>query len=318
MKKHLSFFGLIEAGTYVLFLISLLSLGGEFYYYFELLSHFKLQYFIVSLLLLLVVGVYKKARLMCIAGICVLLNGYFVLPNYGIKAADASVKVEQEIKIILSNVYIYNTDYDKLLKYVHQEAPDILVLQEIDAEWVTKMEVFKERYPFQVVEDREAGFGFGIGIWSTLPISAEQVHYYVKQDIPSLEVTIPVANQAVSLLTTHPLPPVNRQYYNWRNDQLTQVAARSREIEQAKILVGDLNITPWSSDYRPLVAGTGLRSVREGLGIYPTWPTHFPIVMIPIDHLFVSEHFLVKEVATGPNIGSDHLPLMVVLGLKSG
>ncbi len=71
----------------------------------------------------------------------------------------------------------------------------------------------------------------------------------------------------------------------------------------------------WAHHYNELVESTGLANARDGFGVLPSWPTNIPIAMIPIDHCLVSDEFTVLDVRTGPDIGSDHLPLIVELGL---
>ena len=71
----------------------------------------------------------------------------------------------------------------------------------------------------------------------------------------------------------------------------------------------------WSSDYLAVETISGLNNARQGFGILPTWPTYMPFLMIPIDHILISEHFVINDFKVGNNIGSDHLPLIIELAL---
>ena len=44
--------------------------------------------------------------------------------------------------------------------------------------------------------------------------------------------------------------------------------------------------------------------------IEATWPVWFGFAGIPIDHAFVSTDVAITHIETGPNIGSDHRPIL--------
>ena len=99
------------------------------------------------------------------------------------------------------------------------------------------------------------------------------------------------------------------------NEQLASVAEQLQAIGGPKLLVGDLNTTMWGASYRDFAESTGLHNTRRGFGLAPSWPTHLPFAMIPIDHCLVSDNLVVLDTRTGPDVGSDHLPLIVEFAL---
>jgi endonuclease/exonuclease/phosphatase (EEP) superfamily protein YafD len=60
-----------------------------------------------------------------------------------------------------------------------------------------------------------------------------------------------------------------------------------------------------------LEAEAGLKNAARARGYWPTWPTGFNVVKIPIDHCLVSDGLRVQLFRTGSDIGSDHLPIIV-------
>ncbi len=75
-------------------------------------------------------------------------------------------------------------------------------------------------------------------------------------------------------------------------------------------------MTYWTHHFEELEQETGLRNIRQGRGIYPSWPVHLPFAAIPIDHCLLSPEVQVHAFDTLPRLGSDHLGLVVELSLK--
>jgi endonuclease/exonuclease/phosphatase (EEP) superfamily protein YafD len=95
--------------------------------------------------------------------------------------------------------------------------------------------------------------------------------------------------------------------------QLAAVAERVRSVEEPLVVMGDFNTTPWSRLFAGLVGRTGLCDSRAGFGIQASFPSDMPVVRIPIDHLLASCSIGVRARRIGPQVGSDHLPVIVDL-----
>ena len=151
---------------------------------------------------------------------------------------------------------------------------------------------------------------FGIGLFGKLPFAEEQIPSIGAAGVPSILGTVDVGSAMLRVIATHPLPPIGGAYWRWRNGQLEELP-EFVDPSRPTILVGDLNATPWSYHFRRLVRRSGLIDSSRGWGIQPTWPTGAPWLWVPLDHLLHSRHISVARRRVGPNVGSDHYPLIV-------
>jgi endonuclease/exonuclease/phosphatase (EEP) superfamily protein YafD len=90
------------------------------------------------------------------------------------------------------------------------------------------------------------------------------------------------------------------------------------DVEAPIVLLGDLNTTPWSPIYRQFIEDSGLRDARDGFGLLSSWPTGNPPLLIPIDHALVSQQIVVHNLYLGPDVGSDHYPLILDFSVRPG
>jgi len=70
---------------------------------------------------------------------------------------------------------------------------------------------------------------------------------------------------------------------------------------------------------RPPVREHGLRNAHDGHPLEGTWPSWFAPLRVPIDNCLVSHGLVIVSSHVGASTGSDHLPLVIELGVaKTG
>ncbi len=300
---------------WVSFLILLATLAGyvaAVHRLFELTCHFTVQYLAVACACLVISLAFRDWRWATVALLSVAMNGAAVLPWYLEKAAPPPPGESQSLRLLLCNVYTANRQSAAVLELIHRERPDLIVLEEVNDRWMAGLEALGKSHPFSKWIPRSDNFGIAVLSRIALIDSRESL---LDGQVPSILAGFNFAGQKISLLATHPLPPGSRSTFRSRNAQLRSLAMLAAQSKNPTIVLGDLNVTPWSPDYARLVRDSGLRDARRGHGILPTWPTMLPAMMIPLDHCLASPSLRVAAIRRGPHVGSDHLPLIVDLAV---
>ncbi|MCP4940500.1 MAG: endonuclease/exonuclease/phosphatase family protein [Planctomycetaceae bacterium] len=264
----------------------------------------------MSFLLLVIFALQRQHAYAGMLALAMVFNATFVLPFYSTKTAVAG---GIPLKLIHANVHASNTDYGRLVDFVTAEDPDLLFLQEVTPEWVAGTKELLQDYPYAYAEPRDGNFG--IAVYSRIPFDSVQHVDSPPLGYPTIIATVSVHDRQVTMISSHPTIPLGRQYYDWRNEHLDHIVDLVTQTRGKLILIGDFNTSIWDAHLRQLEDSTGLKNVRKGFGVLPTWPAFMPFAMIPIDHALVSEDISVTAVETGRRIGSDHLPLIVTLSL---
>ncbi|MCI0414687.1 endonuclease/exonuclease/phosphatase family protein [bacterium] len=96
-----------------------------------------------------------------------------------------------------------------------------------------------------------------------------------------------------------------------RNWELAELGLVVRANYHPVIVAGDFNASIWLPFFKAFLNENRLQDARMGFGVIPAFPTEVPLVMIPIDRCLVSSGIKILDFHSGPNIGSDHLPLIL-------
>jgi endonuclease/exonuclease/phosphatase (EEP) superfamily protein YafD len=293
-------------------LLSLLAYLGEFDRLFELMTHFRLQYLCGAIVVAIAYALSNQKIGLWVALFCIGLNAIEIVPFY-IPAEQTS---DRQIRVMVSNVLTSNQRYEDFIDYVRSENPDILVILEMDLTWQQQIQPLKSLLPYSIEQPQQDNFG--IALFSKIPPIDPQVQYWGKGAVlvPSLTANITIRDRVVSLIATHPVPPLNDEYSISRNSQMNEIADYVRQVGNEAIVMGDLNMSMWSPYYRKFIDRANLKNTRQGFGIQPSWPTNLPLLQIPIDHCLVTANIKTSKNRIGQDIGSDHYPLIADLLLS--
>ncbi len=209
------------------------------------------------------------------------------------------------LKLLVSNVYFRNDEHARLIRVIEEERPDVIGLVEVTPRWLRKLEPIHAAYPWRF-ELPDEGY-VGLALFSRLPLTDTRVLRLGGAAPPAIAATLSTPDGPVELVLAHAATPVSGEFAELRNAQVRALARFAVAEERPLILAGDLNLTMWNRNYRPL-AEAGLVNARQGHGIGASWPAGWPLG-VPIDHILATPAVQVRNFRVLGAVGSDHLPV---------
>lgn len=298
----------------LLAILTLLTLFARYHWTLDLLANLRVQQVILGLFLLVLCAAYQKW--IWLAAVCVCLGIH--LPWFGMWGSSAATLSNvRPLTVTVSNVLYSNPNNDAIVDDVLRNAPDVFVILELNEAQAAAIEArTAEEYPHRILRSEHFG-AFGIGLYSKHPIDASRV-FQLNKGPDSIEAVVTVRDQAFRIIGTHPRPPL-RGGFGPRNEHLRMLAERVRDRSEdpqspPTIVVGDLNVTPWSPFFADFVAVSGLKRAHVGFDVQPTWyvlPT-FPLGLM-LDHALISDELECLEKRVGGAAGSDHRSVTVTV-----
>lgn len=300
----------VQIATIVALIVTVTSFFGTAWWFLELFSHFRLQMACGSLALLILAVWLRRGATAFTVALIAIANAGPLMP-YFLPVAHQRHAVAGQFSVMVANVGLHNGDYTALIETIEHENPDIVGLLEVDARWVEHLAALHSDYSFSVLRPEDGAYG--IALYSKLPVHETVSSPYAANGIQTaVSVNLDLQGEPATLLLAHLMAPVTASRARLRNEQINQIARTVKENGNDRaMLLGDLNLTPWSPYFAVLERDSGLASAARGRGYLGTWPTRPSLFRIPIDHCLVSDGLQVQEIRTGPDIGSDHLPLLV-------
>lgn len=304
---------LVAIPAVALAIVSLAAFFGGSIWWLDVLANFRAQYVVALAVLGLIVMMSKWRKTAYAILVVALVNLVAVLPLYIGSPAEARVGAD-DIRVMSFNLLSTNEEYSEVIDYIGTVDPDVVFLHEASRPWEVAME--SSGLDYEIVRPRSDDLIFG----TLVLVRGDQltaVSHGFAAAAPravSLEFVPWGWEVPLSILSTHPLAPTDRERADLRDAQLGFAGDWAAERTGAFIVVGDFNATPWSAPFRRLVSQADLENSQGGFGLQPSFPSTSSLLLrVPIDHLVHSPALEVTGRQLGPSLGSDHFPLVVDL-----
>lgn len=278
---------------------------------FELFVHFRAQYAVGSLVLVPLLFWLRRPGYAALAAALALFH---LAPAVRNTLADRPVAAcaGPSLTVVTANVRYRNEDRGRFIDWLEAQAADLVVVQEVTAAWAEEFARL-ESYPHRAVLVREDPYG--IAVLSRWPLESTEPADFAGDGLPALVGRLEVGGQRLMFVGLHTHWPVLPGLARARDESLREVARVIRGQDRPAIVLGDLNLTPYSPAFPRFEDAAGVRDVMDGRRWRPTWRAGFWPLALRIDHVLASAGICVEQAEVGPPIGSDHRPVLARLRL---
>ncbi len=287
---------------------AILAHGGRFSGHLDVLTHFAPLYLAAATVVLICAIFTPPPRDKLILA---MLGGVATVASLGLMAPEltrpavprAQTNAAGQVKVIQFNVSRRDARLEDRVRWIAEQDPDFLILEEstpamraavlrhlprhMSCGRTCETVIFTRTPPEKAEQPRRGRYGLGPAI-AIVHMSPQDGGYI--------------------LVGTHYTWPTAVRTHRENTARMLQLIGPLPKARM--ILTGDFNSTPWSFARAREDARNGLERRTHALA---SWPTTFGVPFLPIDHIYAGPGLRTVSVTRGPNLGSDHYPIVAVL-----
>lgn len=277
---------------------------GEIYWVFDLFSHFTWLYLLGSIIGIFVFKHWIQKTLFFVISLCLIVWSSWpqILINFSVNDNDFPPK---SVKLISYNLQFdaYDQHNIAVLKLKDEMLAEdtVLFMSEYTPEYDAIFTSVKSYYECGKTEQSP----FGLALYSNLSFIHCDVIYPI--DNIDLYPYVRAEHEKFIVYGIHPPPPVNSELAGIRDQSLWNISESIRKEEKPVIVMGDMNISPYSLVFYSFINNAKLFEIKNRL--IPTWL----MGMINIDHILITNPEQVEK--ENSNLGwwrgSDHRPIFM-------
>lgn len=220
------------------------------------------------------------------------------------------------ISIVSFNLEWNGRDLHHVAAYLQEKSPDLVLLQEADQRnREALLPLLKAHYAHAVICNSEP---CDVVILSKIAVRARGTLVNAGQLPHAVWADVSVRDgMTLRVASVHTIFPVAAAPLA---AQMNSLAEWAGSVEGPLLLSGDFNVTPWSWLMQKFQWATGLKRHATLLRSWPTASSgnDVPLPFFLIDHILTTPGIRTLSIDTGPDLGSDHLPIVARLAVPAG
>lgn len=291
--------------------VTLLSFGGVFIDKLELMSHWRVQFLALSIILAVIVSLREPRRMQAAALALCLLNAWPLaqhLERTAPRTPITETDTDKGLTVLTANLHGHKVDRPGLDALLKTATPDIALFTELTPDSEALIRAGLPDHGFAWIGEPYGLFSSLIALKGQAP--TPEIHYAsTDQYFPWAQVEA-CFETCLSIIALHAAPPPGLTDKPWRDDGYAQIRELSATEGKPDLLLGDLNTSPWSPVFSALIRDTGLRDTAPEFELGTTWPFGIPGLGIRIDHILIGADYTVSDYRVGPDLNSDHRPVL--------
>lgn len=278
---------------------------GKLHWGLELFSHFLPFYALALLLATLFCARPRRQR--ALFALVLLLQLVQLAALYLPLATPAPLPSDRTLKVISFNLFLHNASARQATQWLSHQNADLIFLTEVTPAMQPALADLQRSHPWRCLELEDSPFG--LALYSRQPLAYCAVTRGTATPYPWI---MAILDDGTTVYGLHPPPPLGSTLAQQRNQYLRTLASEIARQERV-IIMGDLNMTPWSPEFGKFLQHTGTENGRRGFGLLASWtPLAWLPPLLPLDHVLVRGVHL-GALQRGPTLGSDHAPLQASL-----
>ena len=303
----------IQTAYWLLVIVSVAALSHMRQPITDMLSNFYLHYSVAGVVLFFAALHWRLPRTAAvsaaIATVCFALAfSYERITPQGETAGAA----ERSYRAMTFNAWEQAKTMTQLKEFLRAEKPDFVILQEITVKDWRALQDLKDIYPHRTYCD---DWLCGVAFLSRHKWASAKAANFGPHNLPLIRVMFPEALSGLTLFAVHSARP--HWKYSTQREQFEHLATYMKaNTTSPTLMAGDMNASAFSALLRDFGDTSSLKPVG---GLLASWPQRLrqmgylklPFLQLDIDQFFVKPDMKILRKWRGPDLGSDHRPMLM-------